>query len=147
MNEGFEAFQPGTYRDRQEETGDDNDDSVPETEEDQEDEEVEETQPIPSRGKGKRGGESSGTAAPKPWTPQEEVTLAQSFLSISEDGNVGNKKRRKKFWERILQDFSMRVGGSDRSTHQLNSKWRDLNNRVSLFSGLYNNNWNNRGSG
>ena len=26
-------------------------------------------------------------------------------------------------------------------------KWRDLNNRVSLFSGLYNNNWNNRGSG
>ena len=153
MNEGFEAFQPATYRDRQKET--DDDDSVPETEEGQEDEEVEETQPIPSRGRGKRGGqsrgkrggESSGPAAPKSWTPQKEVALAQSFLSISEDGNVGNNQRRKKLWEQILQDFSQRVGGSGRSTHQLNSKWRDLNARVYLFSGLYSNNWNNRGSG
>ena len=99
-NEGFEAFQPSMYRDRQEET--DDDDSVPETEEEQYDETVEETQPIPSRGKGKRetcvqsrgkrGSESSDPEAPKPWTPQEEVALAQSFLSISEDGNVGNNQ-------------------------------------------------------
>ena len=46
MNEGFEAFQPSSYRDPQEETDDDDDDSVPETEEEQEDEVVEETQPI-----------------------------------------------------------------------------------------------------
>jgi hypothetical protein len=131
MNEGFEAFQPSSYRDRQEETDDDDDDSVPETEEEEEDEEVEETQPIPSRGKGKRGisvqsrgkrdGESSGPAAPKPWTPQEEVALAQSYLSISEDGEVGNNQRCEKFWERIREDFSQRVGGSDRTTHQINS--------------------------
>jgi hypothetical protein len=85
--------------------------------------------------------------APQRWTPEEEVALAQSYLNISEDANVGNAQRRKKFWARVLQDFIQRLGGSDRTTHQLNSKWRDLNNRVSLFYGLYNNNCNNRGSG
>ena len=121
MNEGFEAFQPSSYRDREEET--DVDDSIPETEEkqDEEEEEVEETQPISSRGRGKRGlggenrqrqgGESSGLAPPKLWTPQEEVALARSYLSISEDVEVGNNQRRKKFWERIHEDFSERVGG------------------------------------
>ena len=68
MNEGFEAFQPATYCDRQKETDDDDDDSIPETEEEKEDEKVEETLPIPSHGKGKWGGESSSLATPKPWT-------------------------------------------------------------------------------
>ena len=36
MNEGFEAFQPSTYHDCQEETDDDDDDSIPETKEEQE---------------------------------------------------------------------------------------------------------------
>ena len=34
-------------------------------------------------------GETSRRALPKPWTPQEEVVLAQSFLSIFEDAEVG----------------------------------------------------------
>ena len=85
-------------------------------------------------------GESSRRAMRKPWDPQEEVALAQSFLSISGDGEVGNNQRREKFWERIHEDFSERVGGSYRTTHQINSKWRDLNVKISLFSGLYNNN-------
>ena len=80
--------------------------------------------------------ESSCRALPKPWTPQEEVALAQSFLSISEYGKVGNNERRQKFWERIREDFSQRVGGSDRTTHQINSKWIDLYAKVSLFYGL-----------
>ena len=79
MNEGFEAFQPSSYRDCEEET--DDDDSVPESQEyqNEEDEEVEHTQPIPSHGRGKletggqsrqkRGGESSGPTLPKLWTP------------------------------------------------------------------------------
>ena len=91
-------------------------------------------------------GESSGPAPPKPWTPQEEVALAQSFLFISEDGEVGNNQRHQEFWERIREDFSQHVGGSDRTAHQINSKWRDLYAKVSLFYGLYNTNWNNRGS-
>ena len=62
-------------------------------------------------------GESSRRTLPKPWTPQEEVVLTQSFLSILEDGEVGNNERRQKFWERIREDFSQRVGGSDRTTH------------------------------
>ena len=42
-------------------------------------------------------GETSRRALLKPWTPQEEVALAQSFLSISEDGEVGNNQRHQKF--------------------------------------------------
>ena len=68
-------------------------------------------------------------------------------FSIFEDDVVGNKQRRQKFRERIREDFSQRVGGSDRTTHQINSKCRDLNTKVCLFYGLYNTNWNNIGSG
>ena len=70
--------------------------------------------------------ESSRRALLKPWTPQKEVVLAQSFLSIFEDGKVGNNQQRQKFWKRICEDFSECVGGSDRTTHQINSKWATM---------------------
>ena len=90
----------------------DNVDVVPETQPiDEEEEQVQEV----SRPK-------SGKKPSKIWTPDEEETLAKSWIKISVDKVVGDRQTKMGFWRRVLIHFQSLVPRTERTYHQLNSK-------------------------
>ena len=78
---------------------------------------------------------------------KQEVVLAMGWVAISEGGQVGNAQSTDSFWKRVLKYFANELGGTKRSHHQLNSKWRQMNRKVLAFNGIYNNLVNSRRSG
>ncbi|PWA57655.1 myb-like domain, Myb/SANT-like DNA-binding domain protein [Artemisia annua] len=73
----------------------------------------------------------------KAWTSAEEVALAKAWIHISTCKKVGMEQGRDKFWERILEHFSEAMGGTPRTRHGLNTKWKTMNAAMGDFNGLY----------
>ncbi|CAI9285752.1 unnamed protein product [Lactuca saligna] len=83
----------------------------------------------------------------KNWVEREELGLAMAYVDVSKDKQCGNQQRFDAFWERVLDHFSVQMGGSDWSRHQLNSKWKDLQKKCNAFKGIYNCKMNSMASG
>ncbi|KAL8195822.1 hypothetical protein R6Q57_025575 [Mikania cordata] len=80
----------------------------------------EEEEPVRPTGK-----KTIGKKAPaKRWSDEEEVALARSWLTISENPDVGNAQKRDvtDHFHHLMKDNSMTVD-------QIYSKWNDLNFR------------------
>ncbi|KAL7605201.1 hypothetical protein Lser_V15G20023 [Lactuca serriola] len=94
------------------------------------------TKTQPTRAKTKR----KEKAEAKCWEPLEVLVLAQSWIDISEDAEVGKNQKHDRFWIRVLHRFHKGMNcGEHRSKHQVYSKWRKMNNKIMLFNDLYNN--------
>lgn len=109
---------------------------------DEDDDVVVETQPEVLR-RDKRRGKKKATNEPLrrvKWTSDEEVMLAESFISISCDPRVGNAQPGDAFWERISKRFHDGMGcGIYRTSDALSGKWTSLLRECNAFNGIYNN--------
>ncbi|KAL4583961.1 hypothetical protein LXL04_008549 [Taraxacum kok-saghyz] len=75
---------------------------------------------------------------PQRWIEAEEVGLSKAYIQCSIDDKKGNQKERTAFWQDILKHLCTQIQGSDRSRHQLNSKWKDLQRKVNNLNCIYN---------
>ncbi|CAI9275376.1 unnamed protein product [Lactuca saligna] len=74
----------------------------------------------------------------KKWVEREELALARAYVDCSQDKQRGNQQRFDAFWDRVLENFNVQIGGSDRTRHQVNSKWKDLQKKCNAFNCIYN---------
>lgn len=81
------------------------------------------------------------------WEEREEIALAKAYISCSEDQERGNTQRSDSFWQNVLEHFQAQIQGTDRTKHQINSKYKDMLNKVNKFNCIYNNKMNMRASG
>ncbi|PWA98548.1 myb-like domain, Myb/SANT-like DNA-binding domain protein [Artemisia annua] len=112
----------------------DNVDVIPETqpidedaEQVHEEEEVEEVEEVPRPGK----------KPAKNWTPDEEEALAKAWIKISVDREVGDRQKKEGFWGRVTKHFKTLVPRTQRTHHQLNSKWTPMHHMIQAFNGYY----------
>ncbi|KAJ9562549.1 hypothetical protein OSB04_007709 [Centaurea solstitialis] len=95
-------------------------------------------------------GTHTGKAKCRPWTLNEEVELAKSWVEVTEDPTIGNyKKRVDNYWTSIKASFDTRMNYDPkvRSGDALPTKVRMLIASVSKFACVYNNVANSRTSG
>ena len=110
----------------------DNVEAIPETqpiEEDVEQEQVDEVEEVPRP--------KSGKKPSKVWTPEEEEALAKAWIKISVDREVGDRQTKLGFWRRVTSHFKTLVPTSERTHHQLNSKWTPMHQMIQAFNGYF----------
>ncbi|KAJ0780628.1 putative transcription factor MYB family [Helianthus annuus] len=71
------------------------------------------------------------------WTKYQEVALAKAWVHCSTNKKKGNQQTRDGFWRRILDHYNATVGGSNRTVHQVRSKWNPMMTKINFFNGLY----------
>ncbi|PWA77707.1 myb-like domain, Myb/SANT-like DNA-binding domain protein [Artemisia annua] len=96
---------------------------------DKEAEQVEEVEEVPRP--------KSGKKPSKIWTPDEEEALAKSWIKISVDKEVGDRQTKLGFWKRVLKHFRTLVLRTERTHHQLNSKWTPMHQMIAAFNSYY----------
>ncbi|XP_076943779.1 uncharacterized protein LOC143614144 [Bidens hawaiensis] len=79
---------------------------------------------------------------PKIWTAKEEEALATAWIDITKDSEPANS-----FWKRVLAHFEEQSGSTERNVHQLNSKWKEMNLKITRFNDIYNDKVTNRQTG
>ncbi|GJZ13650.1 Myb-like domain, Myb/SANT-like DNA-binding domain protein [Tanacetum coccineum] len=60
------------------------------------------------------------------WSSDEEALLAECFVAVSEDRNVGRSHAKDTFWVRVVHEFN-RKNFKKRTKDMLTSKWTTLN--------------------
>ena len=60
-----------------------------------------------------------------------------SWVKISVDKDVGDRQKKKGFWIRVWGHFKTLVTKTERTHHQLTSKWRDIHPLIAAFNGYY----------
>ncbi|CAI9275358.1 unnamed protein product [Lactuca saligna] len=93
------------------------------------------------------GGHQSTKKKSKQWSIDEEVALAKAWIDVSKDPEIENRQQSDSFWRRILEYFSKQLGGTDRTVHQMNSKWKNMHEKMKKFNDIYNNKLTQRRSG
>ncbi|CAH1453654.1 unnamed protein product [Lactuca virosa] len=84
----------------------------------------------------------------KTWLMDEEMTLINAWIDISEEDTATGLPTVGHFWKRVLKHFHNAMGRGDYVTEsQLSSKWRAINAKVVKFNDIYNKLLNERGSG
>ncbi|KAL8217698.1 hypothetical protein R6Q57_021071, partial [Mikania cordata] len=84
-----------------------------------------------------------GKKAPaKRWSDEEEVALARSWLTISENPDVGNAQKRDGFYRKIFfnivtEHFHHLVKDKSRIVDQIYSKWNDMNSSIKKCNDFY----------
>ena len=71
------------------------------------------------------------------WKDKEVKALAEAWLEISEDDDIGDDQDLTDFKTRVWQVFCTRMGQVYRSPDQIYSKWRNTNKSVMKFNGIY----------
>ncbi|PWA72337.1 myb-like domain, Myb/SANT-like DNA-binding domain protein [Artemisia annua] len=71
------------------------------------------------------------------WTPDEEEALAKAWIKISVDRDVGDRQKKEGFWGRVTKHFKTLVPRTQRTHHQLNSKWTPMHQMIQAFNGYY----------
>ncbi|KAL8217053.1 hypothetical protein R6Q57_023890 [Mikania cordata] len=90
--------------------------------------ESEEEEEEPDRPTGKK---AIGNKAPaRPWTDKEEVALAKSWLTISENPDVGNAQKMDGFYRKVTDHFHQLVKDNSRTLDQIYSNWNNLNSTM-----------------
>nr|GEU62168.1 hypothetical protein [Tanacetum cinerariifolium] len=70
------------------------------------------------------------------WTSDEETLLAECFVAVFEDRNVGRSQSRDTLWFRILNEFNRKMF-QQRAKDMLSSKWSTLNHHCQKFNAIY----------
>ncbi|KAL8261731.1 hypothetical protein R6Q59_025780 [Mikania micrantha] len=80
----------------------------------------------------------TGKKAPaKRWSSEEEVALARSWLTISENPNVGNAQKMDGFYKKLTDHFHHLMKDNSRTVDQIYFKWNDLNSAMKKWNGFY----------
>ncbi|KAJ0445258.1 putative glutathione transferase transcription factor MYB family [Helianthus annuus] len=91
--------------------------------------------------------EKKGKTKSTNWTKVEEEALAKAWVHCSTNKKKGNQQNGDSFWRKILDHFNKTVGGSNRTVHQVRSKWNPMMTKINFFNGLYQQADRTRGSG
>ncbi|KAL8227004.1 hypothetical protein R6Q57_016836 [Mikania cordata] len=106
--------------------------------------EKEEEEPVRRTGK-----KAIGKKAPaKRWSDEEEVALARSWLTISENPDVGNAQKKDGFYRKIFltlfkltkkvtEHFYHLMKDKSRTVDQIYSKWNDMNSSMKKWNDFY----------
>ncbi|KAL8232443.1 hypothetical protein R6Q57_002221 [Mikania cordata] len=121
----------GSSRDYRDHDQDDSDSSKHNKSVQVESEEEEE----PVRRTGKKPIEKKAPA--KRWSDEEEVALARSWLTISENPDIGNAQKRDGFYRKVTEHFHHLVKDKSRTVDQIYSKWNDMNSSMKKWNGFY----------
>ncbi|GKA58186.1 hypothetical protein Tco_0757374 [Tanacetum coccineum] len=70
------------------------------------------------------------------WTSNEETLLAECFVAVSEDRNVGRSQPRDTLWFQVLNEFN-RKKFQQRTKDMLSRKWSTLNHHCQKFNAIY----------
>ncbi|KAL8232377.1 hypothetical protein R6Q57_002155 [Mikania cordata] len=114
-----QAFQQSPFQDYRDHNQDDSDSSEHNKSVQVKSEEEEE----PVRRTGKK-------APAKRWSDEEEVALARSWLTISENLDVGNAQKSDGFYRKVIDHFHHLMNDKLRTIDQIYSKWNDMNSSV-----------------
>ncbi|KAL8263858.1 hypothetical protein R6Q59_021988 [Mikania micrantha] len=91
-----------------------------------ESEEEEEEEPVRRMGK-----KAIGKKAPaKRWSDEEEVALARSWLTISENPDVGNAQKIYGFYKKVTDHFHHLMKDKSTTVDQIYFKWNDMNSSM-----------------
>nr|GEV97054.1 hypothetical protein [Tanacetum cinerariifolium] len=66
----------------------------------------------------------------------EEALLAECYVAVSEDRNVGWLQAKVAFWARVMHEFN-RIFFQKRTKDMLTSKWSNLNHHCQKFNAIY----------
>ncbi|KAL8218710.1 hypothetical protein R6Q57_022083 [Mikania cordata] len=84
-----------------------------------------------------------GSSRLEKWSTEEEFQLTKAWIDVSEDPIVGPD-----FWSKIRSQFFQAMGREEYLTNDMiSSKWRDMNQKVRRFNGIYSQKWQTRRSG
>ncbi|GKC14237.1 hypothetical protein Tco_1011019 [Tanacetum coccineum] len=89
---------------------------------------------VAKRSKGKEA-EPTGEVTLR-WSSDEEALLAECFVAVSEDRNVGRSQAKDTFWVRVMHEFN-RKNFQKRTKDMLTSKWTTLNHHCQKFNAIY----------
>ncbi|MFS8025708.1 hypothetical protein Hanom_Chr16g01478401 [Helianthus anomalus] len=81
--------------------------------------------------------DEKGKMESQKWTKVQEEALAKAWVHCSTNKKKGNQQNRDSFWRKILDHFNATVGGSNRTVHQVQSKWGPVMTKINFFNGLY----------
>ncbi|GJS31785.1 hypothetical protein Tco_0492405 [Tanacetum coccineum] len=87
------------------------------------------------RSKGKEA-EPTGDVTTLRWSSDEEALLAECFVAVSEDRNVGRSQAKDTFWIRVMHEFNRKIF-QKRTKDMLTSKWTTLNHHCQKFNAIY----------
>ncbi|GJV62166.1 hypothetical protein Tco_1468266 [Tanacetum coccineum] len=87
------------------------------------------------RSKGKEA-ESTGDITTLRWSSNEEALLAECFIAVSEDRNVGRSQANDTFWIRVMNEFNQKKF-QKRTKDMLTSKWTTMNHHCQKFNAIY----------
>ncbi|KAM0007828.1 putative glutathione transferase [Helianthus debilis subsp. tardiflorus] len=93
------------------------------------------------------GRDKKGKMESQKWTKVQEEALAKAWGHCSTNKKKGNQQNHDSFWRKILDHFNAIVGGSNRTVHQVRSKWGPMMTKINFFNGLYQQADRTRGSG
>ena len=71
------------------------------------------------------------------WTKAEEKLLAEIWIGVSQDKNLGNDRTDDFFWNEIFDLFNERTVDEPRTKNMLTGKWTRLNGDCQKFNGIY----------
>ncbi|KAJ0530433.1 putative glutathione transferase [Helianthus annuus] len=91
--------------------------------------------------------DKKGKTVSEKWTKVQEEALAKAWVHCSTNKKKGNQQNHDSFWRKILYHFNATVGGSNRTVHQVRSKWNPMLTKINFFNGLYQQADRTRGSG
>nr|GEZ37451.1 hypothetical protein [Tanacetum cinerariifolium] len=86
------------------------------------------------KSKGKEA-ESTGDVTLR-WSSDEEALLAECYVAVSEDRNIGRSQVNDTFWVRVMHEFN-RKNFKKRTKDMLTSKWTTLNHHRQKFNAIY----------
>nr|GEU88653.1 hypothetical protein [Tanacetum cinerariifolium] len=70
------------------------------------------------------------------WSSDKEALLAECYVAVFEDRNVGRSQAKDTFWVRVMHEFN-RKNFQERTKDMLTSKWTTLNHHCQKFNAIY----------
>nr|GEV78600.1 hypothetical protein [Tanacetum cinerariifolium] len=70
------------------------------------------------------------------WSSDEEALLAECYVALSEERNVGRSQAKDTFWIRVMHEFNRKIF-KKRTNDMLTSKWTTLNHHCQKFNAIY----------
>ncbi|XP_022032950.1 uncharacterized protein LOC110934066 [Helianthus annuus] len=125
------AFQNPMSQSPRDEQDDADEEFVPETQEQELDDDDDDDEDVAD------GPERKGKAKRESWSPRQEEALAKAFVHCTLNKRKGNQQKKDGFWKKVLNHFNETVGGSNRTHHQVRSKWMTMQTKLNTFNGLY----------
>ncbi|GJZ61367.1 hypothetical protein Tco_0617504 [Tanacetum coccineum] len=104
---------------------------------------IPQTEPQPKKVRKKHAAKKSKGKEAEPtgevtlrWSTDEEALLAECYVAVSEDRNVGRSQPRDTLWIRVSNEFN-RKNFQKRTKDMISSKWSALNHHCQKFNAIY----------